>query len=109
MSPTATRATKAQRAEHLAHLEKQNTLLSFFLFDTIRQRKADATAEDDAFSLVLFRADGAHGGYVVLYQIAAQAVSLHYLDDLTRYPWEPEIRTLAGKLEIQRNRIFYSV
>jgi hypothetical protein len=99
------RGSKEDRAAHLMHLEKQVTLLGMFMHDTITQRKPDGTASDDSFSLILFRCQSAHGGYVVLYQTGPQTASCHYLDDLTEKPWESEIRLLAGKLSVVRNKL----
>lgn len=94
---------------HKDYLEHQNTLLAFFLFDTIRGVSPDAieTSPESQFEGKLFRVLAPHEGYFVLIPTNPNAgiPGVHFLNDIDD-KWPIEIRLLADRLKVARQRLW---
>ena len=92
----------------LGRLEKQNTLLLFYLHDmeiTVPPIPSYFVFSDDAKHLAqMFRPTSGHGGYVVFRQPRTQAcATIVYLDEIDA-KWPAELRILADRLRVIRSR-----
>lgn len=93
--------------KRVQYLDHQNTLLSFYLFDQVKQSRPDAeeTSPEGNYSATLYRADSASGGYIIIKPLTCQAVpGVHYLDEIDA-KWPTEIRLLADRLRVERQRL----
>jgi len=93
--------------QHSDHLERQNTLLAFYLFDTVRGVTPDVAIKNKQFEGKLYRALAPHEGYFVLNPLEGieGVPGIHYLNDIDE-KWPIEIRLLADKLKVARQRLW---
>lgn len=103
--------TKKHMVEDYPRLERKAGLLDLFMHDTMTGRKYDAEVTIGEYRAILYRATGAHGGYVAWNIIGNTYVE--YLDEaIERVPRDeayPERRTIVAKLQGVRYRLLNPV
>lgn len=91
---------------HKDTLEKQNTLLSYFLYDTVRDVQPDAYILDKelGFEAKLYRCLAPHEGYILLHELNGAGIPrVHYLNDIDD-KWPTQMRIIADRLKVYRQR-----
>jgi hypothetical protein len=111
--------TVAELKRRIMHLDSVNSLLQIALHDLITGVRPDASERvpvsdcGTVYHGQLFRFDSASGGYVIMTREwespvehkKLSATSVHYLDFLGRQVWPTEVKILAERLTILRNRL----
>lgn len=99
----------ADLRKHADWLDQQKTLLDKFLHDIVNNVRPDCSANEEDYHAVLYRGNGADGGYFVLTRTyrGTTVASIHALESVSAR-WPLPIRLIAERLTVQRNRIFYS-
>lgn len=111
--------TCAEIKKRVEYFDSVNSLLQIALHDLITGVRPDGTDRvpvadcGTVYHGQMFRFDSASGGYVIMTREwdsseekkKLSATSVHYLDQLSDARWPIEIRILAERLTIQRNRL----